>query len=866
MVCSRTIRSLRFRQFAGRRKPAKQARRECRIRSGHFSQLVTALVFLAETLRKTRFRHFRSFAVACGCFGLFGVVFSTLSAHRDAPPAATRLFSVPVIACGRRSRRRSRREGEDDARRRKIAASYARFSDDDLQNPNSIGQQQRPCRERAKRDDNRLPTELEFFDEGVSGAKLRRDGFDRMLAAAKEGLFGTLYIFDLSRLARECIINATTLKKLVYKYRIRVVSLTEGVDSNNQGWFTLATILGLQHEQFLKTLGANVMRGLIGNLLDGLSVGDLAYGYGSVPVPGSEERRRGSNLRPQMKYVIKEHEAQWVRKIFHWFVNERQAIQWIVRELNRLKAPRNKRSRDKKWGRAAVINALRRTKYIGLWEWGLNQNQRDPETGEIYQEPREEEEWKKWVRHLPELKIVKEEIFAEAQRLLDENEAKCAEFRGKEGTFTGSAKDQANPRHLLQRRIRCSECGSVFYVAGAAGKYLACPGARDGVCTCRTMLPRKSAEKQILGEIGRRILEDPEWRKTIHDGAFRAWQKFQAEVPSELQTAQEQLYEIDRRISNLVDQIEEGNAVPDVRHRLDVRREEKDRLVRHVGALQRRAKQAPQTLTPEQIDEALTNLHGVLSGGTPAAAIALGNLIGDVIVRQVSRPGRKRPYLRGEFVLRTQAVVNGMNRTPGWQSSSDSPEAPGEKIMIDFVEPDPKYEMSDKVKELSGNNLANWEIAEQLNLHPSRVTLLFNLWFERRGLPIPLRNNRLKRKKRETPLYQKIADFAKQRWEAGDSESAIGRDFKTTQATVQNAITWWHESRNLPVPRFKDRRQMQVELAGNMGQAGCTMAEIAGKMKRSVNTVRKLLNEWHATKGQVRPDGRTERRLRKKSA
>ena len=69
----------------------------------------------------------------------------------------------------------------------------------------------------------------------------------------------------------------------------RVVSLTEGVDSNNQGWFTLATILGLQHEQFLKTLGANVMRGLIGNLLDGLSVGDLAYGYGSVAVPGSED-------------------------------------------------------------------------------------------------------------------------------------------------------------------------------------------------------------------------------------------------------------------------------------------------------------------------------------------------------------------------------------------------------------------------------------------------------------------------------------------------------------------------------------------------------------------------------------------------
>jgi hypothetical protein len=213
--------------------------------------------------------------------------------------------------CGRQPRRRHG-EREDDSRRRKIAASYSRFSSD-LQDAKSIDDQQRPCRERAQRDGNRLPKELEFADQAVSGAKAHRDDFDKMLAAAKDGLFGTHYIFDLSRLARESIINATTLKKLVYKYKVRIVSLTEGVDSNNQGWFTLATILGLQHEQFLKTLGANVMRGLIGNLLDGLSVGDLAYGYGSVPTPESDNRRRGRNQRPAKKYVIKDCEAKWVR-------------------------------------------------------------------------------------------------------------------------------------------------------------------------------------------------------------------------------------------------------------------------------------------------------------------------------------------------------------------------------------------------------------------------------------------------------------------------------------------------------------------------------------------------------------------------
>ncbi len=165
------------RQLARRSKAAKRPRREDWIRSGRFSQHVTALVFAAELLRQTRFRHFRSFLVACGCLGLFGVLFSTLSAQRHAQPAATMLFSVPAGICGRRPRRR-RRDREDDSRRRKIAASYARYSSD-LQDAKSIDDQQRPCRECAERDENQLLKELEFSDEAVSGASCAETGLTR---------------------------------------------------------------------------------------------------------------------------------------------------------------------------------------------------------------------------------------------------------------------------------------------------------------------------------------------------------------------------------------------------------------------------------------------------------------------------------------------------------------------------------------------------------------------------------------------------------------------------------------------------------------------------------------------------------------
>jgi DNA invertase Pin-like site-specific DNA recombinase len=741
-----------------------------------------------------------------------------------------------------------------------VAASYSRYSTDQ-QDAKSIGDQQRPCRERAERDGNHIPDDLQFADEAISGTKLKRDGFDRMLQAAEEGRFKTLYFFDLSRLARESVITITTLKKLVYVYKVRVVSVSEGIDSANEGWFTLATILGLQHEQYLKTLSANVLRGLVGSLLQDLSLGDFCFGYSSVPIEGAPLRGKGRNARPPKKYVIVEEQADWVRKIFFWYVQERQAILWIVRELNLQKAPKDRRSATTTWGRAGVRALLRRIKYVGIWPWGIAKNCRDPLTGQIYKEQRPEEETQGWIRRFPQLQIVDDETFAEAQRRLDKNEEDCAAFRDDEGKLSGSPKGASGPRHLLQGRIRCSECGSAFYVGGAGGQYLICPAFRNGLCRCRTMLPRDLAKRLILEEIGRCILSDEPWRRAVRDRVLQAWGDFESTVPAELDAAEKQLAEVKQMIARLISKIEKGLDDPDVDDQLAYRRQEREQIARNIAKLRNATTSRPPKPTPEWIDERLWNLHQVLSSGTPAAAIALGNLIGDVVVSEVSRPGRKRPFLRGDLVLRTRNVVSAINGGHGSESANApaGQDADGEKITVEFVEADPKYEMSDLVKVLSDQGVVNWEIAQKLELHRSRVTLLFNFWFERRGLPIPDRKDRPKRKQRQTPLYQRIADAAKQMWEAGDSESEIGRHFRTTQATVRDAIEWWHRSRNLPVPKFADRRKTQVELAASMDQAGCTLAEIAAKLKVTMTTVRKMLAEWFTSRGEIRPDGRSRR-------
>jgi hypothetical protein len=675
-----------------------------------------------------------------GGLAILGVISSSVFAQPpDAKsPAALIGIAPPLLCCARRRNRKA----DSDVLCRDVAASYARFSSDQ-QDAKSIGDQQRPCRERAERDGNHIPDDFQFADEAVSGTKLKRDGFDRMLQAAAEGRFKTLYFFDLSRLARESVITITTLKKLVYIYKVRVVSVSEGIDSANEGWFTLATILGLQHEQYLKTLSANVLRGLIGNLVEDLSLGDYCFGYSSIPIEGAPLRGKGRNARPPRKYVIVEEEAVWVRRIFFWYVREQRSIQWIVRQLNFHKAPKDHRNGAAAWGRTAVRALLRRLKYIGIWPWGLTKNCRDPLTGQIRKEPRPEEETQGWIRRFPDLRIVDDETFAEAQKRLDKNEEDCAEFRGEDGKLTGSPKDSAGPRHLLQGRIRCSACGSALYVGGSHGQYLICPAFRRGICSCKTMLSRELAERLILEAVGRRILGDDSWRQAVQQQALRAWEEFESTIPAELTAAEKLLAEVEQRIARLIDKVENGVDDPDIKARLAERRKERQQLERNIGGLRNAASNRPPQPTPQWIDEQLKNLHQVLASNTPAAAVALGNLIGKVVVSEVMRPGRKRPFLRGDFTLQTRSVVDALNGTERQNTAASSGQGDsGEKIAIDFVGPDPKYTMSDRVKELFDAGMANWEIAEQLQLHRSRVTLLYNFWHERHGMPVPERENR----------------------------------------------------------------------------------------------------------------------------
>ena len=176
------------------------------------------------------------------------------------------------------------------------AASYARFSSA-LQNETSNSDQHRENEKAAKKNGHTIGMDHRYSDQEISGTRSDREGLNELLKAARAGKFSTIYFFSLSRLARQSLIGMSILKNLVTVYGVRIISVSESIDTERHGWEMAAEVLLLFHEKYIQQLAADVLRGQEGCVLAGNCVGDHRLGYKSVVIENAQAEAAAKILR-----------------------------------------------------------------------------------------------------------------------------------------------------------------------------------------------------------------------------------------------------------------------------------------------------------------------------------------------------------------------------------------------------------------------------------------------------------------------------------------------------------------------------------------------------------------------------------------
>ncbi|MDR2706432.1 MAG: recombinase family protein [Planctomycetaceae bacterium] len=609
------------------------------------------------------------------------------------------------------------------------AAVYARYSSD-LQDTSSIDGQIRKARDWAVRNEVMIQERHRFIDEAISGTKNCRPGLDQMLAAAERGEFNILIVESLSRLARSHVYASTVMMHLVYVLKIRIIGLDDGCDTSHPGWELLAGIKNILNEQYIRDLGKMVRRGHIENLMQGFSAGDLCFGYKSEPA--AENRIRGRNRISKKRYAIDEEKAIWVKQIFDWYVNENKSLQWIAKELTRLHIPKDHRATTTSWHHAIVKRILCNRKYLGIWAWGQKRSERNPITGKIRCFPSPPEEIVQYTRHFPELRLIDDCQFAQAQELL---KSRAGAQRWQNGTFKKYIHNQN--KYLLTGLIKCGICGEIYQVGGKNSQYIYCPNRRHGGnCENRTQLPRLMAEKLILQEVSKKILSNKRWINAIHTAIEGAIQMGNEGISGKIKSKEHFIYELRQKIERLLDQIENAVPIPELRRRLEKRTDELHQAELELRELQMRSGKVIPIPNRDWVLDKLNNLGDLMIGSIGSTNLVLKRLLNvPISVVPIKIMGQKRCFLRGTVRLQAGKIATALLTEIDTENESDDFV---EEFIIDFRDTTHRDNRRRKVSDLHRNEgLSIKKISENVGISARYASKLLKEDYRLNGEQIP---------------------------------------------------------------------------------------------------------------------------------
>ena len=380
------------------------------------------------------------------------------------------------------------------------AAIYARVSTERQEREQTIASQLTALHQWVHLHQHSLrPTHI-YRDEGYSGARLDRPGLDALRDAAADGAIDVVAVLHPDRLARKYAYQVVLLEEL-RRNGVEVVFLQHPIsdDPNDQ---LLLQIQGAIAEYERALLRERFRRGKLQKARAGNWIGGKApYGYRYIAkqedVPGH--------------LVVDDLEADFVRMLFRWLIDEQMTIRQILKRLNA--GPWTPRSGKQVWSSSVVHHILSDPVYTGTAYTNRYRfvppkkprvTPRAHAAENTCRQPRPREDW----IPIPVPAIIAQETFDLAQAQLVRNAAL-------------SFRNNTKYSYLLRCLLTCQTCGLAMngttYKATTtqpARHYYECRG-KDRILSAReTICPQRRAKGEELDaavwEHVCALLQDPE--------------------------------------------------------------------------------------------------------------------------------------------------------------------------------------------------------------------------------------------------------------------------------------------------------------------------------------------------------------------
>jgi site-specific DNA recombinase len=236
--------------------------------------------------------------------------------------------------------------------------TYSRVSTDDQVQAYGLTSQRHELRELARR--KGYPVAAEFSDEGISGATLDRPALTQLRDGVRDGRYRVVLVHAPDRLARTLVHQLVLLEEFK-RAGARVEFLTTPAEDTAEGRLLL-NVSGVIAEFEREKIRERTLRGKREKARRGLVVSPASAPFGYRPDPHEPGRLQ-----------VHEPEAEVVRLIYRWVVDERRSLGSIVRDLRQggIRAARGG------WGTTQVRRILSESIYRG--EYAYNRRHVHPD-------------------------------------------------------------------------------------------------------------------------------------------------------------------------------------------------------------------------------------------------------------------------------------------------------------------------------------------------------------------------------------------------------------------------------------------------------------------------------------------------------